>query len=115
MKKVSLFQKQFPMAKALFVRTQQPFTMSRKIRKFLASEESFQKYNNLFHEVARKFNPDQNICGGVHVADLAQLMLFNGTEASGWSDGMHPSGWVSMQFMNILFNVMSLIGEACGH
>ena len=116
MEKVSLFQKQFPMAKAIFVRTQ-PFTMPRKGNPLgpLASKESYQKYNNLFHEVARKFNPDQNICGGVHVADLAQLMLFNGTETSGWSDGLHPSGWVSMQFMNILFNVMSLIGEECGH
>jgi len=113
MEKVSLFQKQFPMAKALFVRTQ-PFTMPWK-GTALASKESYQTYNNLFHEVARKFNPDQNICGGVHVADLAQLMLFNGTETSGWSDGLHPSGWVSMQFMNILFNVMSLIGEECGH
>jgi len=112
MRKVSLFQKQFPMAKALFVRTQ-PFT--RSDNDCLASQESYQKYNNLFHEVARKFNPDQNICGGVHVGDLAHLMLFNGTQASGWSDGIHPSGWVSMQFMNILFNVMSLIGEACGH
>jgi len=108
--KVSLLQQHYPDALALFLRTQ-PYTSGKEGS--LASQESFQRYNDLFYAAAHNHNPNKDICGGVHVADLAEMMLYNGTAESGWSDGVHPSGWVSMQYMNILLNVVSLIGEVC--
>mmetsp|Transcript_17455 Transcript_17455/g.42824 ORF Transcript_17455/g.42824 Transcript_17455/m.42824 type:complete len:303 (+) Transcript_17455:56-964(+) len=108
--KVSLLQQHYPDALALFLRTQ-PYTSGKEGS--LASQESFQRYNDLFYAAAHNHNPNKDICGGVHVADLAEMMLYNGTAESGWSDGVHPSGWVSTQFLNILLNVVSLIGEVC--
>ncbi|CAJ1960360.1 unnamed protein product [Cylindrotheca closterium] len=108
--KVSLLRRHYPSALALFLRTQ-PYTSGKEGS--LASKESFQRYNDLFYATARHHNPNENICGGVHVADLAEMMLYNGTAESGWSDGVHPSGWVSLQFMNVLLNVVSLMGELC--
>lgn len=108
--KVSLLQQHYPDVLAFFLRTQ-PYSSGKEGS--LASQESFKRYNDLFYSIARHHNPNEAICGGVHVADLAEMMLYNGTAESGWSDGVHPSGWVSMQFMNILLNVVSLMGEVC--
>ncbi|KAL3926945.1 MAG: hypothetical protein SGBAC_013275 [Bacillariaceae sp.] len=108
--KVSLVREHYSDALAIFLRTQ-PYTSG--TQGSLASQDSFDHYNDLFYATARHHNPNEDLCGGLHVADLAEMMLYNGTAESGWSDGVHPSGWVSMQYTNILLNIISLIGELC--
>lgn len=106
--KVDLFKSHYSDAVAIFLRTQ-PFLIGKQGS--LAPEEDFNKYNYLLREVVKSQRQTNMRCSSIRLADLAELMLYNGT--AGWSDGVHPSGWVSMQYLNILLNVVSLLGEHC--
>eukprot|EP00526_Cylindrotheca_closterium_P019538 CAMPEP_0113635712 /NCGR_PEP_ID=MMETSP0017_2-20120614/18619_1 /TAXON_ID=2856 /ORGANISM="Cylindrotheca closterium" /LENGTH=231 /DNA_ID=CAMNT_0000546511 /DNA_START=359 /DNA_END=1051 /DNA_ORIENTATION=- /assembly_acc=CAM_ASM_000147 len=79
--KVSLLRQHYPDVLSLFLRTQ-PYTSGKEGS--LAPHESFQRYNGLFYSTARRHNPNEDICGVVHVADFAEMMLYNGTAESGW-------------------------------
>lgn len=105
--KMNLFRLHYSEAIAIFLRTQ-PFLIGSQGS--LASEQDFDKYNDLFRKVVENQRPI-NQCSAVRLADLKKLVMYNGT--SGWSDGVHPAGWVSMQFLNILLNVISFLGDHC--
>jgi hypothetical protein len=72
----------------------------------LASIARIEELNEVFHNVAQKSHTAAN-SNKIFVSDMRNLMRFNGTYASGWTDGLHPSGWVTLQYMNLVLHQMN--------
>jgi hypothetical protein len=70
-----------------------------------------QQYNNILHS----FQPRNmsNPCASIFIADMAKLMRHNGTRASGWTDGLHPAPWVTLQYVGLCANALADLGELC--
>jgi hypothetical protein len=52
-------------------------------------------------------------CGGVFVADMANLMINDGLR--GWTDGLHPTAFVTMNYVSLLMNALSDFGMRCNY
>ena len=71
-----------------------------------------QQYNNIL----LSFQPRDmsKPCKSILIADMEKLMKrHNGTRASGWTDGLHPAPWVTLQYVGLCANALADLGELC--
>lgn len=98
--------RQWPSLSGLFLRTQY------SSNKYLFDQVQVECYNQILHhfqDTTKKYFP----CGSIFVADMALLMRHNGSAHSGWTDGLHPAAWVTLQYISMSANVLSDLGELC--
>ena len=108
--KVDSLLQYYSTSNAIFLR-RQPFTQGIK-GDTLGSKSNFEEFNQMLRDVV-VYRGSEGVCGGLHIADMAKMNIFDGKASEAWSDGIHPSNWASMQYLSILLNVMSLLGEEC--
>lgn len=109
---LGLLQRLWPDVTGVFLRTHFATLHSRYGRPYLADASKVARYNDILRSL-ETMAMGEELCGGVMIADMDSLMMHHGTARSGWSDGMHPAPWITLQYMNLLAHVLADLGESC--
>ena len=100
-------QKQWPTLSGLFLRTQY------RSDKYASNPAHVEHYNHILRSFHKASTMSSSPCKSIFVADMALLMRHNGTRASGWTDGLHPAPWISLQYVGLCANLLADLGELC--
>ena len=99
--------KTWPILSGLFLRTQYVSD-----GKYTSNVANIQRYNNILRSFQ---NSDRraNSCKSIFILDMEKLMRHNGTQRSGWTDGLHPAPWITLQYVGLCTNALADLGELC--
>ena len=100
-------QKQWPTLSGLFLRTQY------RSDYYASNPAHVEHYNHILRSFHKASTMSSRPCTSIFVADMALLMRHNGTKASGWTDGLHPAPWITLQYVGLCANLLADLGELC--
>lgn len=97
--------KEWPALSGLLLRTQYSSDG------YTSNRGQVERYNRILHSF-RSLDQSKP-CESIYIADMAKLMRHNGSLSSGWTDGLHPSPWVTLQFVGLCVNALADLAELC--
>lgn len=109
---IELLQNLWPHMKGIFLRTHFECLRSRHGKLYLSNQGLVEQYNSIMHKLSSNAT-ELDLCGKVLIADMRKLMIHHGQSSTGWSDGIHPAPWVSLQYVSLLANIFADLGDAC--
>ena len=104
---VHIAREQWPTLSGLFLRT-----MYRSDR-YVRIPAYVEQYNHILRSFHKASAVSSRPCESIYIADMALLMRHNGTHKSGWTDGLHPGPWVTLQYVGLCANALADLGELC--
>jgi len=107
--------KQWPRLKSVSVRNVYETHSPKSI---LGNSSVMRAFNSLIAAMEVPFASGQSrvqhqCSQSVLIANMAALMRQGGRREAGWSDGLHPASWVTVQYVNLMMNILSDVGVVC--